>query len=264
MREIVVDTETTGLDALQGHKIVEIGCVELQRCVPTGNEFHRYLNPERDIPASARDIHGIDESFVKNMPRFADIADELLEFFGDAPLVIHNAPFDLAFLNTELKCCAKPPLANKVCDTLLLAQDRFRGERVGLDALCRRYGIDLSARGRHGALIDARLLARVYLELCGGRQQGIGFADIGFADTGFADIGFAEPPPPASVSASPAPAAFATSAVVEPSASSRPPETQSRQATAPPARPTFRVLPATPQEKEAHRAMLAKIQQEQV
>ena len=256
------------MDALQGHKIVEIGCVELQRCVPTGNEFHRYLNPERDIPASAREIHGIDESFVKNMPRFADIAVELLEFFGDASLVIHNAPFDLAFFNTELKCCAKPPLSNKVCDTLLLAQDRFRGERVGLDALCRRYGIDLSARGRHGALIDARLLAKVYLELCGGRQQGIGFADIGFADTGFADTGFADTgfaePPPASASTSASILASAAPAIVEPSASSRPPETQSRQATAPQARPTFRVLPATPQEKEAHRALLAKIQQEQV
>ena len=237
MREIVVDTETTGLDALQGHKIVEIGCVELQHCVPTGQEFHRYLNPERDIPESAREIHGIDDNFVKSMPRFADIADELLEFFGDAALVIHNAPFDLGFLNNELKCCAKPPLSNPVCDTLVLAQDRFRGERVGLDALCRRYGIDLSVRERHGALTDAHLLAKVYLELRGGRQQGIGFAE-------------------------PLPIAPADEA--KPSSQPSSLKVQSPQATEQrKERPPLRVLPASPEERVAHRALLAKIHQQQ-
>ena len=264
MREIVVDTETTGLEAQQGHKIVEIGCVELQRSVPTGNEFHRYLNPERDIPESAREIHGIDEDFVKTMPRFGDIALDLLDFFGDAILVMHNAPFDLGFLNAELEHCARPPLANSVCDTLVLAQDRFRGERVGLDALCRRYRIDLSERERHGALIDARLLAKVYLELCGGRQQGIGFAA----------------PQPVPVSGS-----ISSSGSVETSEQSSSSETESRQASEQESkteskqeskqeskteskqeqreRPPFRVLPASPEEKEAHLALLAKIEQKQ-
>ena len=248
MREIVVDTETTGLDALQGHKIVEIGCVELQHCVQTGNEFHRYLNPERDIPESAREIHGIDDNFVKTMPRFADIADELLKFFGDATLVIHNAPFDLGFLNNELKFCAKPPLSNPVCDTLVLAQDRFRGDRVGLDALCRRYGIDLSVREKHGALTDAHLLAKVYLELCGGRQQGIGFAEPLVKP-------FAEPLPVAPAEAKPS---------SQPSSQMSSLKGQSPQATEQrKERPPLRVLPASPEERVAHRALLAKIQQQQ-
>ncbi len=249
MREIVVDTETTGLDALQGHKIVEIGCVELQRLVPTGKEFHRYINPERDIPESARAIHGIDEKFVKTMPRFADLADELLEFFGDATLVIHNAPFDMAFLNTELEHCGKPPLANAVCDTLLLAQDRFRGERVGLDALCRRYGIDLSARQRHGALIDARLLAQVYLELCGGRQQGMGLV---------------EPELP-----SPVVDKQTASAVIEPQphrekneekqAEQQGEQRGEQRGEQQGERRSFRVLLASDEERKAHLALLAKI-----
>ena len=250
MHEIVVDTETTGLDAQQGHKIVEIGCVELRHLVPTGAEFHRYLNPERDIPESAQAIHGISGRFVKNMPRFAEVAEELLNFFGDVRLVIHNAPFDLSFLNTELKHCGKPTLTNPVCDTLLLAQDRFRGERVSLDALCRRYAIDLSTRERHhGALTDAHLLAKVYLELSGGRQQGIEFAE-------------------------PQPAQPIVSAALEPSA----PDTQSGQALATEqgqeqanqqqasqqqARPPFRVLLASSEEKEAHRALLDRIKQQQ-
>ncbi len=244
MREIVVDTETTGLDASRGHKIVEIGCVELLRTVPTGKEFHRYLNPERDIPESAREIHGIDEKFVKKMPRFADIAEELLAFFGDAKLVIHNAPFDMAFLNTELEHCGKPPLANDVCDTLLLAQDRFRGERVGLDALCRRYGIDLSARQRHGALIDAHLLARVYLELCGGRQQGMGLAE------------------PESPQAVVAPVASVVAAVAEERLGKREEkseENEEKREGGDGERGSFRVLLASGEEREAHLALMEKI-----
>ena len=234
MREIVVDTETTGLDASRGHKIVEIGCVELLRLVPTGKEFHRYLNPERDIPESAREIHGIDEKFVKKMPRFVDIAEELLAFFGDAKLVIHNAPFDMAFLNTELEHCGRPLIANDVCDTLLLAQDRFRGERVGLDALCRRYGIDLSGRQRHGALIDAHLLARVYLELCGGRQGGMGFAEE---------------------SLQPVVAPVAAVAVTE----SRLEKREEGGEGGDEERGSFRVLLASDEERAAHLEMMAKI-----
>ena len=241
MREIVVDTETTGLEAGQGHRIVEIGCVELKRSLPTGSEFHRYLNPDRDIPDIARQIHGIDDNFVKDKPRFADIADDLLIFFGDAKLVMHNAPFDMSFLNAELSRCAKPGLANDVCDTLLLAQDRFRGERVGLDALCRRYGIDLAVRERHGALIDARLLAKVYLELCGGRQQGIGFA---------------EP-------AAPQPLSSRAPKAQQPSDPEQKQEKEQGKEQAQEERVSFRVLHASLEEKEAHRALLAKIKEKQ-
>ncbi len=178
MREIVLDTETTGLKHEDGDKIIEIGCVELQNRLPTGREFHRYLDPERDIPEASQEIHGIDEEFVKGKPIFNYIADELLEFLGDAVLVIHNAPFDLGFLNAELEACAKPRLSpERVCDSLVLAQEKYRAERVSLDALCRRYGIDLSQRKQHGALLDARLLAKVYLELIGGRQKRIGLVD---------------------------------------------------------------------------------------
>ena len=251
MHEIVVDTETTGLDALQGHKIVEIGCVELRHLMPTGRELHRYLNPERDIPESAQAIHGISGRFVKNMPRFAEVAEELLNFFGDARLVIHNAPFDLSFLNAELTHCGKPTLTNSVCDTLLQAQDRFRGERVSLDALCRRYAIDLSTRKQHGALTDAHLLAKVYLELCGGRQQGMGFAEPQPAQ-----------PTPQPDQPTPIPAAL------EPSASDTQrqdlsTEPRQQQASQQQARPPFRVLLASSEEKEAHRALLDRIKQQQ-
>ena len=174
MREIVLDTETTGLKYQEGDKILEIGCVELKNRLPTGREFHCYLDPERDIPEASREIHGIDEAFVKGKPIFSYIADDFLNFLGDAVLVIHNAPFDLGFLNAELEACAKPRLSpERVCDSLVLAQEKYRAERVSLDALCRRYGIDLSQRKQHGALLDARLLAKVYLELIGGRQKNI-------------------------------------------------------------------------------------------
>jgi len=171
MREIVVDTETTGLDPSDGHRIIEIGCVELFDHVPTGNTFHHYLNPERLIPLEAQRVHGLTDEFLAGKPVFSVIAEEMLEFFGDAPLVIHNASFDLKFLNAELLRLARPAIsAARTIDTIEIAKARLPGVRYSLDELCKRFGIDLSGRGKHGALIDAELTARVYLELVGGRQ----------------------------------------------------------------------------------------------
>jgi DNA polymerase-3 subunit epsilon len=171
MREIVVDTETTGLDPTDGHRIIEIGCVELFDHVPTGRVFQRYLNPERLIPVEAQRVHGLTDEFLAGKPLFAVIVEELLEFFGDAPLVIHNASFDLKFLNAELLRVSKPGIsAARAIDTIEIAKTKFPGARYSLDELCRRFGIDLSGRDKHGALIDAELTARVYLELVGGRQ----------------------------------------------------------------------------------------------
>jgi DNA polymerase III subunit epsilon len=170
MREIVLDTETTGLDPADGHRIVEIGCVELVNHVPTGHHFHRYLNPERPMAEDALAVHGISDEMLAGQPRFGEIVDELLGFLGAARLVIHNAEFDLRFLNHELRLVGRPPLACAHEDTLALARRRFPGAPASLDALCRRFAIDLSERERHGALLDCRLLAEVYLELVGGRQ----------------------------------------------------------------------------------------------
>jgi DNA polymerase III subunit epsilon len=171
MREIVVDTETTGLDPSDGHRIIEIGCVELFDHVPTGVTFQCYLNPERLIPVDAQRVHGLTDEFLAEKPVFAAIVDELLEFFGDAPLVIHNASFDLKFLNSEFLRLSRPPIsAARAIDTIEIAKAKLPGARYSLDELCRRFGIDLSSRGKHGALIDAELTARVYLELVGGRQ----------------------------------------------------------------------------------------------
>jgi DNA polymerase-3 subunit epsilon len=171
MREIVVDTETTGLDPSDGHRIIEIGCVELVDHVPTGQTLQRYLNPEREVPAEALRIHGINDRFLSGMPQFAAIADELLEFFGDAPLVMHNAGFDLKFINAELLRLARPLIsADRTIDTIEIAKAKIPGARYSLDELCRRFGIDLACRAKHGALLDAQLTARVYLELVGGRQ----------------------------------------------------------------------------------------------
>lgn len=171
MREIVVDTETTGLDPADGHRIIEIGCVELLDHVPTGLTLQRYLNPEREVPAEALRIHGINDRLLSSMPLFSAIADELLEFFGDAPLVMHNAGFDLKFINAELLRLARPliPPARTI-DTIEIAKAKIPGARYSLDELCRRFGIDLACRVKHGALLDAQLTARVYLELVGGRQ----------------------------------------------------------------------------------------------
>ncbi|MGE0060451.1 MAG: DNA polymerase III subunit epsilon [Xanthobacteraceae bacterium] len=172
MREIVLDTETTGLDPGQGHRLVEVGCVELINRIPTGQGFHFYLNPERDVPKEAFAVHGLSAEFLADKPLFAEIADAFLEFIGeDAPLVIHNASFDHGFLNAELARLKKPAIAReRLVDTLLLARRKHPGGSNKLDDLCVRYGIDNSQRTKHGALLDAELLAEVYLELIGARQ----------------------------------------------------------------------------------------------
>ena len=171
MREIVLDTETTGLDPVAGHRLVEIGCIELVNGMPSGRHFHRYLNPERDMPAEALAVHGLSIEFLDNKPRFNEIAEELLAFLGDAPLVAHNAAFDLGFLNAELERAGKAVVGReRLVDTLLLARRKHPAGPNRLDDLCGRYGIDNSRRTKHGALLDAELLAEVYLELIGARQ----------------------------------------------------------------------------------------------
>jgi DNA polymerase-3 subunit epsilon len=176
IREIVLDTETTGLDPAEGHRIVELACIELVHYVPTGRNFHRYVNPERDMPEDALAVHGLTTEFLGRQPRFSEIVDELLAFIGSDRLVIHNAEFDLAFLNAELARLQRAPIASPFVDTLGLARVRFPGAPASLDALCRRFAIDLSMRVEHGAEIDCELLAAVYLELLGGRQPGLDFA----------------------------------------------------------------------------------------
>ena len=173
MRELVIDTETTGLDPADGHRIVEIAAIELVNHLPTGKAFHKYINPERDVPDAAQAVHGLTQEFLASHPVFAAIAGELVEFLGEDALVIHNAEFDLAFINAELKRLGRPALLGAVTDTLLLARRKYPGQPANLDALCRRFAIDLSTREKHGALIDGELLAAVYLELIGGRQPGL-------------------------------------------------------------------------------------------
>ena len=175
MREIVLDTETTGLDPYQGHRIVEIGCVELINRIPTGQTYHVYINPERDMPAEAEAVHGLTQQFLSDKPLFTEVVEDLIAFLGDAKLVIHNAGFDLAFLNAEFERCKKAFLAReRAVDTLTLARRRHPGGPNKLDDLCARYGIDNSRRTKHGALLDAELLAEVYAELAGGRQARLG------------------------------------------------------------------------------------------
>lgn len=169
-REIVLDTETTGFSPEQGDRLVEIGCVELVNHVPTGESFHRYVNPERDMPEDAFRVHGLSAEFLAGHKLFAEEAAEFLDFIADATLIIHNAPFDMGFLNAELKRIGKGSLGNVVIDTVALARTVHPGARVSLDALCKHYGIDNSRRTLHGALLDAEILAEVYLELIGGRQ----------------------------------------------------------------------------------------------
>src|ERR1700731_1095798 len=171
MREIVLDTETTGLDPLDGHRLVEVGCVELVNRIPSGHTFHAYFNPERGMPAEAFAVHGLSEEFLKDKPFFVETADDLIAFLGDAPLVIHNAAFDLGFLNAELERVARPLIAReRLVDTLLIARRKHPGGSNRLDDLCVRYAIDNSRRTKHGALLDAELLAEVYVELIGARQ----------------------------------------------------------------------------------------------
>jgi DNA polymerase-3 subunit epsilon len=182
VREIVVDTETTGLDPQSGHRIVEIAAIELFHHVPTGRKFHCYVNPERDMPADAYAVHGLTSEFLTDHPPFAGVVDDFLTFVGDDALVIHNAEFDLAFLNAELARLDRPRLSSPFVDTLSLARKRFPGAPASLDALCRRFTIDLAAREKHGAEIDCGLLAEVYVELLGGRQPGLDFAIVEATD----------------------------------------------------------------------------------
>ena len=175
MREIIFDTETTGIDPKQGHRMVEIGCVELVDRMPTGETFHAYYNPERDMPAEAEAIHGLSAQFLADKPRFAEAVDEFLDFVRDDKLVAHNAGFDFAFLNAELELCAREPIClTRKIDTLEMARRKNPGGKHSLDALCSRYGVDRSHRVFHGALLDAELLAQVYIELTGGRQIAMG------------------------------------------------------------------------------------------
>ena len=175
MREIVFDTETTGLNPGGGDRMVEIGCVEIFNRIETGRHFHAYFNPERLMPGEAEAVHGLTNIFLSDKPLFAERAEELLEFIGDAPLVAHNAGFDFGFLNFELERCGRASVAmSRMRDTLALARNRHPGAKHSLDALCIRFGIDRSHRVKHGALLDAQLLAQVYVELTGGRQIGLG------------------------------------------------------------------------------------------
>jgi DNA polymerase-3 subunit epsilon len=177
MREIIFDTETTGLDPKTGDRMVEIGCIEMLNRVATGNTYHAYFNPERSMPAAAEAVHGLSDAFLSDKPRFAEKAQELIAFLGDCPLVAHNAGFDFGFLNAELAVCGMEAVSrDRMVDTVALARSRHPGAKLSLDALCSRYGIDRSHRTRHGALLDAELLAQVYVELTGGRQIGLELA----------------------------------------------------------------------------------------
>ncbi|MFO6446656.1 DNA polymerase III subunit epsilon [Erythrobacter sp. NE805] len=178
MREVIFDTETTGLDPKTGDRMVEIGCIEMIGRVETGRTFHAYFNPDRDMPVEAERVHGLSSAFLATKPRFAQSADELLEFLGDAPLVAHNAGFDFGFLNNELELAGRAPISlDRMVDTVAIARRKHPGAKLSLDALCTRYGIDRSHRVKHGALLDAELLAQVYVELTGGRQIGLGLVD---------------------------------------------------------------------------------------
>ena len=175
MREIVFDTETTGLSPAAGDRMVEIGCVEIFNRIETGRHFHAYFNPGRDMPGEAEAVHGLSTIFLSDKPRFGEKAEELLAFLEDSPLVAHNASFDFGFLNFELEQCGRPAVClSRMVDTLAIARTRHPGAKHSLDALCMRFGVDRSHRVRHGALLDAQLLAQVYVELTGGRQIGLG------------------------------------------------------------------------------------------
>lgn len=182
MREIIFDTETTGLDPKDGHRVVEIGAVEISNLIPTGRVFHVYINPERDMPEEAFRVHGLSSEFLSGQKKFAEIVGEFLDFIEDSPLVAHNAEFDVRFLNAEFATLKLPPLASaRIVDTLAMARRRNPGSPASLDALCQRYGIDLSRRDKHGALLDAGLLAEVYAELMGGRQAALSLQSSGVA-----------------------------------------------------------------------------------
>jgi DNA polymerase-3 subunit epsilon len=182
LREIVFDTETTGLDALNGDRLIELGCIEIVNRIPTGREFHRYLNPERQVHPDAVAVHGLTDQFLADKPRFAEVVDEFLAFIADVPLVAHNAMFDHGFINAELERASRPTIpASRMVDTLALARRRHPAGPNTLDALCKRYGVDLSQRTKHGALLDSLLLASVYVELLGERQAALVFGGNGAA-----------------------------------------------------------------------------------
>lgn len=185
MRQIVLDTETTGFNPKTGDRIIEIGCVELIDLLPTKKTYHTYVNPQRDVPPGASKVSGITTEFLYDKPLFVNVVDAFLEFIGDSPLVIHNAGFDMGFINSELDRLCRPLLPmTRAIDTVQIARQKFPGSPASLDALCRRFGIDLSVRVKHGALLDAELLASVYLELMGGRQVAFAFQDEGSAGSG--------------------------------------------------------------------------------
>ena len=178
MREIIFDTETTGFDAQNGDRMVEIGCIEMIDRIETGTSFHCYYNPQMPMPKAAEEVHGLTDVFLSDKKLFADGADELLDFLGDAKLVAHNAQFDFSFLNAELERCGRQPVSQfRMIDTLAIAKSKHPGAKLSLDALCTRYGIDRSHRVKHGALLDAELLTQLYIELTGGRQIGLGLAE---------------------------------------------------------------------------------------
>lgn len=198
MREIILDTETTGLDPNEGHRLVEIGCVEMVDRNPTGITWHKYFNPERDMPVEAFNVHGLSAEFLSDKPLFAALAQEFVDFVGDSHLVIHNAGFDMRFLNAELKRVNKAVLAmDRVVDTLAMARRKHPGARASLDELCQRYGIDNSKRVKHGALLDAEILAEVYIELTGGRQTALSLASASAAIVARAGGGAVGPRPKA-------------------------------------------------------------------
>ena len=175
MKEVVLDTETTGISIKEGHRIVEIGCIELENLVPTQNKFHCYLNPERKVSEKALEVHGYTDEFLANQKKFKDIGDQFLEFIKNKRLIIHNAEFDLGHLNNELSIFGKKKLSNEIVDTLVLARDKFPGSPVSLDALCKRYGVDNSKRIQHTALIDCDLLAKVYINLIDQKEPTLNF-----------------------------------------------------------------------------------------
>ncbi|WP_308916271.1 DNA polymerase III subunit epsilon [Jannaschia sp. LMIT008] len=195
MREIVLDTETTGFEPDEGDRIVEIGAVELENYVPTGRTYHQYVNPERTMPAGAFEVHGLGDDFLKDFPVFKEVGQAFLDFIGDARLVIHNAAFDMKFLNAELEWMGLPRLpSDRALDTLAIARSKFPGSPASLDALCRRFGVDNASRTKHGALLDSEILAEVYLELIGGRQSSLTLAATR-TSTAIADAGHWRPGP---------------------------------------------------------------------
>jgi len=205
MREIIFDTETTGLSPLAGDRVVEIGCVEMFNRCETGRHFHSYFNPGRTMPSEAEAVHGLSDRFLSDKPAFADVCEELLSFIGDSPMIAHNASFDFGFLNHELGACGRPGVCmTRMVDTLAIARQKFPGAKHSLDALCTRFGVDRSQRTKHGALLDAQLLAQVYVELTGGRQIGLTLVAEPSADDVGARESMAESAPPPTVVVRPA------------------------------------------------------------